>query len=236
MQGCAGLEQHTSQDKETGDVHQPAQTVENSVTLIACHECDTLHRLPELRPGRTLRCSTCNAVLLNYPRGGLDRPIALYLSAAILFVFANIFPFLTLDIQGREEMTTLVGASAALYSAGMGELAVVVAITSVLGPALIIASCLYVLLGVRLGLRLPGLRTTLSWVSHLEPWGMLDVFMLGVLVSFVKLAGMATIHIGLSLYAFVGLILFSAAASAAFEPHLLWHKLGYPREAAHAGH
>mgnify|MGYP000069542577 CR=1 FL=1 len=52
----------------------------------------------------------------------------------------------------------------------------------------------------------------------------------------VKLAGMATIHIGLSLYAFVGLILFSAAASAAFEPHLLWHKLGYPREAAHAGH
>ena len=27
-----------------------------------------------------------------------------------------------------------------------------------------------------------------------------------------------------------------AAASAAFEPHLLWHKLGYPREAAHAGH
>jgi paraquat-inducible protein A len=214
----------------------PAGSIGADASLVACHECDTLHRLPALRPGRTLRCGTCNAILLNYPRGGLDRPIALYLSAAILFLFANLFPFLTLDIQGREEMTTLIGASTALYNAGMGELAVVVVITSVLGPALIIASCLYVLLGVRLGLQLPALRTALSWVSHLEPWGMLDVFMLGVLVSFVKLAGMATIHIGLSLYAFVGLIFVSAAATASFEPQLLWHKIGLPRGSAHAGH
>jgi hypothetical protein len=52
----------------------------------------------------------------------------------------------------------------------------------------------------------------------------------------VKLAGMATIHIGLSLYAFIGLIFIAAAARSAFEPRLLWHRLGYPREAAHAGH
>ena len=214
----------------------PGQTIDAGRSLIACHECDTLHRLPDLRPGRTLRCSRCNAVLLNYPKGGLDRPIALYLAAAILFIFANVFPFLTLDIQGREEMTTLLGTSMVLYRDGMGELAVVVLITSFLGPALLITSSLYVLVGVRLNRSLPGLRTALSWISHLEPWGMLDVFMLGVLVSFVKLAGMATIHIGLSLYAFIGLIFVAAAAAAAFEPHLLWHKLGYPREAAHAGH
>lgn len=215
---------------------QPGQTIDTGGSLMACHECDTLHRLPDLRPGRTLRCSACNAILLHYPKGGLDRPIALYLAAAILFIFANVFPFLTLDIQGREETTTLLGASMVLYRDGMGELAVVVLITSVLGPALVITSSLYVLVCVRLDRPLPGLRTTLSWISHLEPWGMLDVFMLGVLVSFVKLAGMATIHIGLSLYAFIGLIFVAAAATAAFEPHLLWHKLGYPREAAHAGH
>jgi paraquat-inducible protein A len=212
-------------------VNLPARSTGTDATLVACHECD-----PVLSPGRTLRCSNCNAVLLNYPKGGLDRPFALYLAAAILFIFSNVFPFLTLDIQGREEMTTLIGASTALYRAGMGELAVVVLITSVLGPALVITSCLYVLVGVRLRLQLPGLRTILSWVSHLEPWGMLDVFMLGVLVSFVKLAGMATIHIGLSLYAFVGLIFVSAAATAALEPQLLWHKIGLPREVAHAGH
>jgi paraquat-inducible protein A len=217
------------------EVALSGQITDSGSIFMACHECDTLQRLPELQPGRTLRCRNCNAVLLNYPRGGLERPIALYLAAAILFVFANLFPFLTLTIQGREEMTTLLGASTALYNAGMGELAVVVLITSFLAPLLLIASSLYVLIGISRGWPLPGLRTTLSWISHLAPWGMLDVFMLGVLVSFVKLAGMATAHMGLSLYAYIGLIFIYAAATAAFEPQLLWQRLGFRSEGTRAG-
>ncbi len=108
----------------------------------------------------------------------------------------------------------------------MAELAVAVFVTSILAPALMIASSLYVVLAVRFKLRLPGARQALAWISHLEPWGMLDVFMLGVLVAFVKLGNMATMHMGLSLYAFCGLIGVAAAATAAFEPHLLWQQLG----------
>jgi paraquat-inducible protein A len=197
---------------------------------MACHECDALQRIPPLRPGRAARCLTCGNVLMRNPRGGLDRPIALYTAALILLVLANSFPFLVLDISGRGDITTLFGASVGLYHAGMGELAVVVLITSILGPALLIINALYVLLAVRFRLRLPSVRPALAWISHLEPWGMLDVFMLGVLVSFVKLAGMATMHIGPSLYAFVALILVSAAATASFEPQLLWQRLGIADE------
>lgn len=207
-----------------------ARTEATCSTLVACHECDALQRIPALAPGRAARCLTCGNVLLRNPRGGLDRPIALYTAALILLVLANSFPFLTLDISGREEMTSLFGASVGLYRAGMGELAVVVLITSILGPALLIISALYVLLAVRYRLRLPATRPALAWISHLEPWGMLDVFMLGVLVSFVKLAGMATMHVGPSLYAFVALILVTAAAAASFEPQLLWQRLGIAHE------
>jgi paraquat-inducible protein A len=172
--------------------------------------------------------------LLRNPKGGLDRPIALNLAALILLVLANAFPFLTLQISGREQTTTIIGASRALYEAGMGPLAVVVLITTLIGPALVIISSLYVLLGVRLGIPLPMLRSILSWISHLQPWGMLDVFMLGVLVSSVKLAGMAHMVLGPALYAFAGLILVSAGAMAAFEPQLLWERLGMPRGTQYA--
>jgi paraquat-inducible protein A len=57
---------------------------------------------------------------------------------------------------------------------------------------------------------------------------MLDVFMLGVLVAFVKLGNMATMHTGVSLYAFVGLILVFAAATSSFDARLLWHRLDLP--------
>jgi len=213
----------------------PDQGVNTAAELMACHECDTLQRVPALPPGRAARCISCGHVLLRNPRGGLDRPIALYTTALLLLVLANTFPFLTLDISGREEITTIFGASVGLYRAGMGELAVVVLVTSILGPALLISSCLYVLLSVRFNRHLPAVRPALSWVSYLAPWGMLDVFMLGVLVSFVKLAGMATMHMGTSLYAFVALIFVAAAATANFEPTLLWQRLGIPGRNNHAG-
>ena len=164
-------------------MNQSAPLDANPLELIACHECDTLHRIPALAPGRSARCSCCGALLVHNPKGGLERPIALNIAALILLILANAFPFLTLQISGREQTTTIIGASRALYEAGMGPLAVVVIITTVIGPTLVITSSLYVLLGVRLGVALPMLRSTLSWISHLQPWGMLDVFMLGVLVS-----------------------------------------------------
>ena len=203
--------------------------------LIACHECDTLSQIPALPPGRAARCRCCGCVLLRNPKGGLDRAIALYSAALILLLLANAFPFLTLQIQGRAEITNIFGASRALYHAGMGELAVVVFLTTILAPALLIISSLYVLLGARLRQPLPALRTVLAWVSQLQLWVMLDVFMLGVLVAFVKLGNMATMHTGISLFAFIGLIMVTAAATSAFEPHLLWQRIGYRRGKSHAG-
>jgi len=197
--------------------------------LTACHECDELHRIPGLVPGATAHCHVCGAVLARNPKGGLDRTIALYITALILLLLANIFPFLTLEIGGRREISTLFGASQAMYNAGMGELAIVVFLTSILAPALMMISGLYVLMAVRFRLPLPAVRLLLSWIGHLEPWVMLDVFMLGVLVAFVKLGNMATMHTGNSLYAFVALILVFAAASSSFDAHLLWQRLGMPR-------
>ncbi len=202
--------------------------------LIACHECDTLSQIPVLAPGRAARCRCCGHVLLRNPKGGLDRPTALYIAAFILLLLSNAFPFLTLEIQGRSEVTNILGASKSLYDAGMGELAVAVFVTTILAPALLIISSLYVLIAVRLYRSLPGLRTALSWISQLQPWVMLDVFMLGVLVAFVKLGNMATMHIGISLFAFVGLIVTAAAATSAFEPHLLWQQIGYRKVDRHA--
>ncbi len=197
----------------------------NRGRLVACHECDTLQRLATLPPGQAARCVCCNRLLARNPRGGIHRPIALNVTALCLWFLANVFPFLTLEIQGREQGTTLSGASWALYETGMGWLAAVVFITTVVGPAVLILSSLYVLLGMRAHHWYPGSRHVLVWISHLRPWAMLDVFMLGVLVSFVKLVDMATVVVGPALYAYIALMLVSAAAMSSFEPRLLWNRM-----------
>lgn len=193
--------------------------------IVACEECDTLQRVPALRPGGEAHCVRCGSELRSNPRGGIDIPLALTLGAAILFVVANAFPLLELDIQGRSQATTFTTAALTLMRESSVALGLTVWFTSVLVPGLVIGITLYVLLAVRLLRPFPLLRPLLAWLSRIRPWGMLDVFMLGILVSMVKLAGMADIVLGPGLYAFVPLMLFTAGAASTLEPRLLWERL-----------
>jgi paraquat-inducible protein A len=193
--------------------------------LLVCEECDSLQRTPELRPGGVARCLRCGARLAANPRGGIDTPLALAVGAAILFLVANAFPLVELQIQGRAQATSLSGAALALVRDGSPALGVVVWLTSVLAPGLTIGITLYVLAAVRWMRPLPLVRPLLAWLSRFRPWGMLDVFMLGILVAMVKLGGVAEIVLGPGLYAFVPLLLFTAGAASTLETRCLWERL-----------
>ncbi len=195
--------------------------------LAVCHECDLLQRLPPLSPGHAAHCARCGSVLLRLPRWGMDGELALTLTALILFLLANTFPFMALEIENNREATTLAGAAWALYQHDMPWLSAVVFFTSVAGPALVILSTLHVLIALRWRLDLPMVRTALHALGHLRPWGMIDVFMLGVLVAFVKLRDMAEVVLGPGLYAFAALLLVSAVTASYLEPKQLWNQLGY---------
>jgi len=54
---------------------------------------------------------------------------------------------------------------------------------------------------------------------------MQQVFLIGVLVSLVKLEHMATVILGLGLYAMAGVILLLTAAEAAYDPRALWKRV-----------
>jgi paraquat-inducible protein A len=53
----------------------------------------------------------------------------------------------------------------------------------------------------------------------------MEVFMLGILVSIVKLMKMATIVPGVSLYCFAVLIFIMAGAIASLDPRVVWERL-----------
>jgi len=199
--------------------------VPNRARAVACHECDTLQVLPDLPVGDRARCLLCGAHLGMNPRGGLDTPLALVLAACILYLAANAFPLVELDLRGLVQASSLTGAALALMREDMIPLGLAVWATSVLVPGLVMSITLYVLLAVRLGRRWPGLRLLLVLLCRLRPWGMLDVFMLGILVAMVKLADMAKIIVGPGLYAFAPLLLVSAGVASTLEPRLLWERL-----------
>ena len=59
----------------------------------------------------------------------------------------------------------------------------------------------------------------------MRPWTMVEIFLLGILVAFVKLAGMAEIVPGVALWAFGFLIITLSWATSSLEPHVIWRRV-----------
>jgi paraquat-inducible protein A len=194
--------------------------------LTACAECDLLHRIVPLPPGGKALCTRCAAPLYRNVPDSLDRACALYLSALMLWAMANAFPFVSLRLGGRVEDNVMLSGPLALAREGMPELGLLVFLTSILFPLLTIAGSLYVLLPLRFGWRLPGAAPAWRMVRLLNPWSLVGVFMLGLLVSLVKLLDLADVVPGPGLYAFAGLLLATAAANANMDHDAIWPRVG----------
>jgi paraquat-inducible protein A len=193
--------------------------------VVACHDCDLLNRLPD-DVAATLLCPRCGAVLHRHRPDSIDRSLALTLSALTLFIVALSFPFLAMKSGGFVQETRLLTGIRELWQQELYGLATLVLLTCVIIPLGQIAGLLYLLVPLK-GNR-PPLRhaiPVLRLIKHLAPWGMLEIFMLGILVALVKLGKMATIVPGISVFAFGLLVLVMAAAISALDSHLLWDRL-----------
>ncbi|MGQ0652258.1 MAG: paraquat-inducible protein A [Betaproteobacteria bacterium] len=194
--------------------------------LIACHDCDGAYRIKPLPAGARALCARCGALLYRNAPHALDRSAALYLAALILFIVANAFPFVALKYGDRFEEMVLGSGALVLMRVGMPELGVLVLLTSILFPLITIGGMVYLLLALRIGMRPPAMTLVWRVVRTLNPWSLIGVFMLGLLVSVVKLQDLATIVPGMALYAFVALLVVAAAATASFDPAVLWPLAG----------
>ena len=193
-------------------------------SFIACHDCDLIQRLPHTLDAGKVQCIRCGAVLHQKKRNSIERTLALTVAGLILFGLANSFPFLAFKLGAQVRQTTLLTGIRELHAQGMPELSVIVLFTTVLVPLAQMLGMLYVLLPLKLKIIPSGLPRVFRWVRHLQPWSMMEVFMLGILVSVVKLAKMAKIVPGVALYSFLGLIFILAAMTASLDSHLIWEK------------
>ncbi|MDQ6964612.1 MAG: PqiA/YebS family transporter subunit [Mariprofundales bacterium] len=197
--------------------------------LIACHECDLLHHATPIAAGERAHCSRCGARLYRDVEGALQRCSALYLAALICFVLANYYPFLSLKIDDRMETIHLVNSGWALMEQGMPMLGLLVLLTSLVSPLIMVVGHLYLLLARTMchssHWHPPACGLVYRILRRIAPWSMVSVFMLGTLISVVKLLDLAEVIPGVGAAALMVMMLFTVAAESSFDSQLIWpHK------------
>ena len=193
--------------------------------LFACPECDALQQAPELAPGHAADCVRCGAELFRNKPASLEFTLAFTLTAAVAFAIANAFPLMELDARGIKSSSTIYGLVQTLFATGWPSVALLVLVTVILVPTVQLAISLYILIPIKLGHVPLHLRTAVRTLDAIWRWGMVEVFLLGAIVSLVKLTKVADVDMGLALYAVGAYVLLTAAALSSFDAHSLWRRV-----------
>jgi paraquat-inducible protein A len=194
-------------------------------SLIACHTCDLLHRVKPLPKRSAARCRRCGTLLYSHTPQSVERTLACALTGLVMIGIANVYPFLSLQSQGTILETNLITGAIILSEQSMAGLALLVLLTSMLVPCTLLGALVYVLWPLKNGYRPPAHRRMFRLALVLRPWSMTEVFLLGILVSIIKLAKLATIIPGTALFAFLALVFALAAVNTFVNPHVIWEEI-----------
>lgn len=189
-----------------------------------CRECDALQKVPSLSRGELLACCRCGAHLRDSHGERLHRVLPLTIAAGVCFVLANSWPIVSIEVAGNRASTSLLGAILALYEQGVPGVALIVLLTGFVAPAAQLVLLAYALSSLAAPHRLSGISRIVRLLQALRPWSMAEVFMLGALVSLVKLAGVARVIPSIGLWSLSAVIVLTAAAHAAFDVRGYWER------------
>lgn len=190
---------------------------------LVCHACRKLAKAP-LHATGILSCPRCGADLHRRKPNSLARAWALLIAAVILYVPANYYPVLSVEVLGKSESDTIFSGVVELFNAGMWEISALVFFASITVPMLKILGLGYLLISVHIKSRwrLRDRTKLYRLIEGVGRWSMIDMFMVSILVALVQLGGVATIEPGVGATCFASVVVITMFAAGAFDPRIIW--------------
>jgi len=196
--------------------------VANNNKWLACEYCDALLKMRDVGNAETADCPICQSTLLTYKKDSISRTLVFSLTGLLLYFPANLLPVMTLEIIGQKNSNSMVNGVQQLFEQGFWWMGFLVLMCSVLMPLFELSLLLFITLLVKLNWRTRALAIALKCEHLCSEWGMLEVYMLGILVAYIKMRSLGDIVIGPAMWLFILLLISTVAALWTFDRHAVW--------------
>jgi len=195
-------------------------------TLMPCETCGLVQQVDELEPGQVAECIRCGTAVRSRALGGVEVTAALALAALVLYIPANLYPILRMDIYGAYSENTVWDGVVSLWQYNEYFVAIVVFLASIVIPLLKLLGLFFLVVSTKWGRgrRLRSRTRIYKIIDAIGPWAMLDVFLLAILVALVKLGTLGRVIPGPGLLAFTCVVVLTILASQAFDTKIIWEK------------
>ena len=171
--------------------------------LTMCAGCDQTYARRSLSSSESARCRRCGSILEHARHFTISTWLALTLTAAILMLFANLFPVAVISLGGLESKATVWQSVVALASGPGAPVAVAAGMIAIGVPALQVITLLWILSFAVAGRSCPYFVPAMRVLRTSKPWGMVEVCLLAILVALVKLSGFLHVVAGIGIAAIV---------------------------------
>lgn len=207
----------------------PTPSVSDSLNpyhnAMACPSCDCLVDLSGLAEGERANCARCGHLLTVIRSDAAGRVLAFSIAAFILLLLSCSFPFLSFQAQGLESVTSLPQTVYTLWLNGMPDLALLVGAFIVGVPAVVIVLVMWMSWLLHRRRYHPWLPGVGRIIFSIQSWAMVEVFFIGVLVSLVKIAKMATVVIGISFWSYGVFFILFTMTLASLDRFQCWREI-----------
>ena len=162
-----------------------------------CHHCDLLLHVPDPGARGKAYCPRCGTLLESGGAFPAAISFPLLLTALILLVLAVFSPFLGFEASGRENQITLAEGISNVFHYDEPVFALLAFVMVVIYPAILIGTLL-LLTGIsrRRTSHYHFPRTLLKWTQMGTDWAMVEVFIISIMISLVKISSTADIQLG----------------------------------------
>jgi paraquat-inducible protein A len=204
----------------TWEIHMHGESTQCELT--ACHDCDLLLSINHTAEHHKCRCPRCGAIVHHRKVNSIDRTLALSVAGLLLYVPAVLLPVMSFDMAGNKALNSLMLGVLILWEQGFWWMALLVFCCSMVFPLFELEMLAFICLSVRLRHNSALLIYLTRKAPLISRWGMLDVYLLGIVVAMIKMGDIGDIVAGPALWVFVMLLLVSMAAAAAFDQQAVW--------------
>jgi paraquat-inducible protein A len=207
-----------------------APPAESASLSLICHECGAIYQRPVLEPDQWSQCVRCESVLESYALFTPSAWLAVVLAAFISLGLANAYPVATLFLQGQGQAATFFDAVWVVWQEGYPEVSVITFAAGFLLPLFHLCILVWVLGPLALGKMPLYFESAIKLLDHLKPWCMVPVFLVGILVAVVKLVDLASLVMGIGLFATAcaALLITSLTRINSQRLRTMAHDLGLP--------
>ncbi|MGB0937590.1 MAG: paraquat-inducible protein A [Colwellia sp.] len=197
----------------------------NTMQYIACEQCDALYDKPNLVPGTCAKCTRCGCTIFETKIDWCNRSYYWALAGIILSIPAITLPLMGVTLAGQFHQASLLDCILMMLDRGFYFISTLVFLFAIAVPSLRLFGTFYLTHCFKFNRLKPNLLIFFRAFHHLDHWAMLNVFMLGIIVSMYKLIDDTELTINMGLVSFVLWLIASTMSAISLDHHTVWETL-----------